>query len=66
MPKGRYPAQHAIKGILEDGENGLPTLARELLQDLWQEIKALNEQILKHDRKLYQLATQMSAAKRLI
>ncbi|MFD1622983.1 IS110 family transposase, partial [Thalassotalea marina] len=61
-----YPAQHAITSILEDAENDLPMLARELLHDLWQEIKGLNEQILKHDRKLYQLAHQMKAAKRLM
>ncbi len=49
MPKGRYPAQNAITGILEYAENGLPMLARELLDDLWQSIKDLNQQILKHD-----------------
>lgn len=53
MPKGRYPAQKAIAGILEDGENNLPFIARELLDDLWQSIKGLNEEILKYDRKLY-------------
>ena len=66
MPKGRYPAQNAITGILEDAENGLPMLARELLDDLWQSIQDLNQQILKHDRKLYQLANQMEQAKRLL
>lgn len=66
MPKGRYPAQNAISGILEDAENGLPFLARELLDDLWQSIKRLNEEILKYDRKLYRLANQMQAAKRLM
>lgn len=66
MPKGRYPAQNAITGILEDAENGLPMLARELLDDLWQSIQGLNQQILKHDRKLYQLANQMEQAKRLL
>jgi transposase len=66
MPKGRHPAQNAITGILEDAENGLPMLARELLDDLWQSIKNLNQQILKHDRKLYQLANQMEQAKRLM
>lgn len=66
MPKGRYPAQNAITGILEDAENGLPMLARELLEDLWQSIQDLNQQILKHDRKLYQLAKQMEQAKRLL
>jgi transposase len=66
MPKGRYPAQKAIAGILEDGENNLPFLARELLDDLWQSIKGLNEEILKYDRKLYALANQMKDAKRLM
>jgi|GEM_PF-6866185 len=58
MPKGRYPAQNAIAGILENGENNLPFLARALLDDLWQSIKNLNEEILKYDRKLYTLAKQ--------
>jgi len=66
MPKGRYPAQNAIAGILEDAENDLPFLARELLNDLWQSIRGLNEEILKYDRKLYALANQMKAAKRLM
>ena len=66
MPKGRYPAQNAITGILEDAENNLPFLARELLNDLWQSIQELNQEILKYDRKLYALANQMKAAKRLM
>jgi len=66
MPKGRYPAQNAIAGILEDGQNSLPFLARELLDDLWQSIKSLNEEILKYDRKLHALANQMKDAKRLM
>jgi len=66
MPKGRYPAQKAIAGILEDGENNLPFIARELLNDLWQSIKGLNDEILKYDRKLHALANQMKDAKRLM
>ena len=66
MPKGRYPAQNAISSILEDAENALPMLARELLNDVWQSIKGLNKEILSYDRKLYQLANQMKAAKRLM
>lgn len=66
MPKGRYPAQSAVADILEDSENNLPFLARELLNDLWQSIKGLNEEILKYDRKLYALANQMKDTKRLM
>ena len=64
MPKGRYPAQKAINDILEDAENNLPFLARELLNDLWLSIKSLNEEILKYDRKLYKLANQMNGLPR--
>ena len=57
MPKGQISCmQQAITDILEDAENGLPMLARALLHDLWQEIKGLNQEILKHDRQLYQLS----------
>ena len=66
IPKGRYPLQNAISGILEDAENALPFLARELLNDLWQTIKGLNEEIFKYDRKLNALANQMKDAKRLM
>jgi transposase len=66
MPKGRYPAQNTITGILEDAENGLPYLARECLNDVWQRIQALNVDILNYDRKLYALANQMKDAKRLM
>lgn len=66
MPKGRYSAQNTIGGILEDAENSLPMLARELLNDVWQSIRGLNKEILTYDRKLYALANQMKAAKRLM
>ena len=66
MPQGRYPAQNTISSILEDAENGLPQLARELLTDVWLSIQGLNQEILKYDRKLYALSKQMPAAKLLM
>ncbi len=66
MPKGRYAAQNTIISILEDADNGLPALARELLNDLWQSIHTMNDEILKYDRRLYALAQQMKDAKRLL
>lgn len=56
MPKGRYPAQHQIPDILEDAENGLPSLARRLLHDVYQRIQTLNQQILTYDREIESLA----------
>ena len=50
MPKGRYPAQRHIPDILEDADNSLPALARRLLNDVWQRILQLNQQILDYGR----------------
>ncbi len=66
MPKGRYPAQHAIPAILEDAENGLPGLARRLLHDIHQRIQTLNQQILAYDREIEALARHSEPAKRLM
>ena len=66
MPKGRYPAQHHIPDLLEDADNGLPSLARRLLADVWQRVLQLNEQILAYDREMEALARQSETAKRLM
>ncbi|CAM3150433.1 IS110 family transposase [Vibrio mytili] len=46
MPQGRYSVQNSINYILEDAENGLPMMARELLEDLSSKIQSLNLEIL--------------------
>jgi transposase len=66
MPKGRYPAQQAIPSILEDGENGLPMLARRMIDDLWQRLQQTNQQVLAYDRELAQLVRTDERAKRLM
>ena len=66
MPKGRYPAQQAIPDILEDAENGLPPLARRMIDKLWQRIKIANEEILEYDRELPRLVREDEQAKRLM
>ena len=66
MPKGRYLAQHHIPDILEDGENGLPGLVRRLLDDLYQRVQTLNQQILAYDREIENLARHSEPAKRLM
>lgn len=65
MPRGRYPAQHHIPDILEDADNGVPTLARRLLHDIYQRILQLNHQILAYDREIENLARQSEPARRL-
>ena len=66
MPKGRYPAQHHLPDILEDGDNGLPGLARHLLHDIYRRIQALNQQILAYDREIESLARHSEPARRLM
>ena len=66
ISQGRYPLQNTMSSILEDAENGLPNLARELLNNVCQSIREINVERLSYDRKLYALAQQMKEAKRLM
>lgn len=66
MPKGRYPAQREIPLILEDADNGLPMLARQMITNLWERIKIANEQILYYDRELGKQARHNPVSKRLL
>lgn len=66
LPRGRYPAQHRIGEVLEDAENGLPMLARQMIEDLWQRIQQANEHVLKYDRELARIAREDRQARRLM
>lgn len=66
LPKGRYPAQREIPLLLEDGDNGLPLVARHIIANLWDRIKIASEQILFYDRELAKQARHNPAAKRLL
>jgi transposase len=66
MPKGRYPAQHHLPRILEDAENGLPMLARRLLNDVYLRLRGMNEQVLAYDRELEHLSQESEIAQRLM
>ena len=66
MPQGRYPAMYLIPQILEDAENGLPTLARRLLHDLYMRLQRIHDEVLAYDRELEHLAKESDAALRLM
>ena len=66
IPKGRYSAQAHVPRILEDAENGLPHLARRMIDDLWQRIQSTNEQVLAYDRELSRVVREDENAKRLM
>lgn len=52
--------------ILEDGENGLPGLAREVLAQSWARLREIDEQVGLYDRRIAQLARQSEPAQRLL
>ena len=66
IPQGRYHARHRIPEILEDAENGLPMLARRLLNNINQRILQLDEEILAYDREIQAMARRDEQAKRLM
>ena len=66
IPQGRYSLQDKIQSILEDADNKLPTIARQMINDLWQRIKQANEQILSYDRALAQQVREDTVAQRLM
>jgi len=50
IPQGRYAARRRVPEILEDAENGLPMLARRLLNNINQRILQLDEEILAYEQ----------------
>jgi len=64
--QGRSPGQAEMRDILEDGENGVPFLARQLLHESWDAVVDLNHQIKRYDRQLSEIAKESEAAKRLM
>lgn len=66
MPAGRYKTHEQVPYILEDAENGLPMLAREVIHEVWQRYQTTCEDVLKADRRLSALARKSEQAKRLM
>lgn len=66
IPKGRHQTHDYVPDILEDAENGLPALARELINDVWQRYRTTCEEVLSADRKISALARESEQASRLL
>jgi transposase len=66
IPQGVARLRAALPGILEDAENGLPLLAREVFADLTARLQGLDTHIATYDRRILHLARTMAAAKRLL
>lgn len=66
VAQGRHRIQQALPDILEDAENGLPSLMRELLAEQYEQLKFLGELISRQDRRIAQLARISEPAQRLM
>jgi transposase len=64
---GRGVAQlrRALPEILEDGQNGLPGLARQTFAELWERLLALDQSKAAYDAQIRQLARASEPAQRL-
>jgi transposase len=66
VPVGLRRLRAQLPQILEDAENGLPILARQVFADLLQELHDLDEKIQRYDRQLQELARQSEPARRIM
>lgn len=64
--QGIVHLRKALPGILEDAENGLPTLVREVFAELGDRLSEIEQQIDSYDRKIQGLAERSEAAQRLM
>jgi transposase len=58
--------RQALPRLLEDADNGLPVLAREVIAELQERLRDLDQRIAAYDSRLTGLARQSDAARRLM
>lgn len=66
IPKGIQHIRRQIPRILEDGENGLSDLFRELLNELYEELVHLDERVDTLEKKLLRTSQQNEDCRRLL
>jgi transposase len=66
IPQGINHVRKELPLILEDAENGLTTLSRELFAELHEKLKALDTNIKEHDARISRLCTQNERSKRFL
>jgi len=65
IPQGISRLKKQLPFILEDAENGLSPLARELFGDLYRQLLELDEKVSSYDRKIRRIFRSSPACKRL-
>jgi transposase len=66
VPQGVACLRRQLPQILEDAENGLPVLAREVLARLLAQFRELDQGIAQYDCQIRELAKQSEASRRLL
>jgi transposase len=66
LPAHLSPLRRSVPDILEDAENALMADFRVLLHELWEELRALDEQIAQHDARLQAQAKTDERVRRLM
>lgn len=66
LPQGRRHVRSQLPGILEDAENSLPYLAREVFSDQYRRLCELDRVIDEYDQKIESLAKEKEVTKRLM
>jgi transposase len=66
VPQGIARLRRALPLVLEDAENGLPGLAREVIVALQERLQDLDQRLATYDRRIAQLASQSTIAQRLM
>ena len=66
LPQGRCHVRSQLPSILEDAENDLPAVAREVFANQYERLCELDSKIDEYDRKIEALATADEDAKRLM
>ena len=66
LPQGATTVRREMPWVLEDAENGLPDLAREVLADNYGRLRQLDTRIQEYDRRIARLARENHLAQRIM
>ena len=66
VAQGVATLRKALPEILQDAENGVPALAREVFAELYERLQGLDERLRAYDHRIAQLARSSEAAQRLM
>jgi transposase len=66
VPQGVGKLRAALPGILEDAENNVPMIARDVLANLLEQLRTFDAQIVEYDLQIREIAAASEPARRLM